>query len=337
MTRVTILGAGVAGLTCAAELAVRGAEVEIVERADRIGADGASARAGAMLAPWCERESAEPAIARLGAGAADWWAAWVPGVTRQGSLVVAPPRDRAELDRFARRTSGFERVGADGIAELEPDLAGRFRAGLVFFEEAHLCPVCAMRGLARRLEAMGVPLHLGSDGQAGARRAHAVIDCRGYAARDRLAELRGVRGEMALIRCPEIALTRPVRLLHPRIPVYVVPRGEGVYMVGATMIESAAAGPITLRAALELLGAAYALHPGFGEAEILETAAGIRPAFADNLPRVLWREGRLHVNGLYRHGFLCAPALARRAAEHLLEGRELSESCDEDHAERQAV
>ena len=70
---------------------------------------------------------------------------------------------------------------------------------------------------------------------------------------------------------------------------------------------------VTARSVLELLSAAYALHPAFGEAEIIETGADLRPAFPDNLPRIR-REGRMiHVNGLYRHGFLLAPALARRA------------------------
>jgi glycine oxidase len=65
---------------------------------------------------------------------------------------------------------------------------------------------------------------------------------------------------------------------------------------------------------LELLGAAYALHPAFAEAEILETGVDVRPAFPDNLPRVVERGGRIHVNGLYRHGFLLSPAMARQAA-----------------------
>lgn len=89
-------------------------------------------------------------------------------------------------------------------------------------------------------------------------------------------------------------------------------------MVGATMIESDAAGPITVRSTMELLSAAYALHPGFGEAELVETGAGVRPAFADNLPRVE-RDGRhLRINGLYRHGFLLSPAMARQAADMIL-------------------
>ena len=86
-------------------------------------------------------------------------------------------------------------------------------------------------------------------------------------------------------------------------------------MIGATMLESADKGGVSVRSAIELLSAAYALHPAFGEAEILEMRADVRPAFPDNEPRIVERGGRIYVNGLYRHGFLLAPDFARRAAE----------------------
>jgi glycine oxidase len=162
-----------------------------------------------------------------------------------------------------------------------------------------------------------------------------VLDCSGLAARCQLSDLRGVKGEMLLVRLPELHLTRPVRLLHPRLPLYVVPRGQGLYMVGATMIESDEATRISARSMLELLSAAYALHPAFGEAQIIEIGTGVRAAFPDNLPRLRRCGGALHVNGLYRHGFLLAPAMARRAADVLLEGRHYPEVMDdEDSGER---
>jgi glycine oxidase len=134
-----------------------------------------------------------------------------------------------------------------------------------------------------------------------------------------LPDLRGVRGEMLRVRAREVSLTRAVRLLHPRYPLYVVPRSDGEYMIGATMIESAERGPVTVRSALELLGAAYALHPAFGEAEILEMSADVRPAYVDNEPRIVEKDGRIFLNGFYRHGFLLAPAFAERAAALVFE------------------
>lgn len=335
--RIAVVGAGVAGLACATEFAERGAQVEVIERSESIGDGAASLLAGAMLAPWCELESAEAQVAQLGAGAAEWWAARVPEVALQGSLVVAQPRDRAELDRFARRTAHFERIDGEAIAELEPDLAGRFRAGLVFPEEAHLCPRCALKALARRLKGMDVTFHFGRDGRDLPAAIDAVIDCRGFSARDRLPALRGVRGERLLLHTDEITLSRPVRMLHPRFPVYVVPRKDGLFMVGATMIDSDAKSPITVRSMMELLNAAYALHPAFGEAEIVDSAAGIRPAFPDNLPRVVREGRRIFVNGLYRHGFLLSPWAAREAARLVLGKPKETELAHESDRERSSA
>jgi glycine oxidase len=77
---------------------------------------------------------------------------------------------------------------------------------------------------------------------------------------------------------------------------------------------------MTVRSALELLGSAYALHPAFAEAQVLELAAGVRPAFVDNVPRIIVRGRTIHVNGLYRHGFLMAPVLAELVADYLVAG-----------------
>ncbi|PZQ50753.1 MAG: glycine oxidase ThiO [Rhodovulum sulfidophilum] len=311
-----VLGAGVMGLAVATELVARGHRVEVIDPAGAPGPHACSWWAGGMLAPHCEGESAEEPVERLGLGAIDWWDRETGVVTRAGTLVLALDRDRGELARFARRGRGHRALTGAEIAALEPDLAGRFGAALFFPDEAHLDPRAALGTLRDRLAARGVAFHAA----APARAPGVVIDCRGLSARDALPDLRGVRGEMLVLRCPEIALSRPVRLLHPRIPIYIVPRGDGVYMLGATMIESDRRGPVTVRSVLELLSAAYALHPAFGEAEVLETGADARPAFPDNLPRLSRRGGTLFANGLYRHGFLLSPALAGMAAEHLETG-----------------
>ncbi|PKP79573.1 MAG: FAD-dependent oxidoreductase, partial [Alphaproteobacteria bacterium HGW-Alphaproteobacteria-2] len=292
MSDVAILGAGVAGLCVAAELVARGLRPRLIDRAGGPGAQACSWWAGGMLAHFCEGETAEPEVVRLGQAAADWWAAQGAEVTRAGTLVLAPARDRAELARFAARTRGHRAVDDAGIAALEPDLAGRAREGLFFEDEAHLDPRAALGRLAARLSEAGIDIEAGDTPPPGAR----VIDCRGWAARDSLPGLRGVRGEMVLLRCHDLALRRTLRLLHPRVPVYLVPRGQGIYMLGATMVESARPGPVTARALLELLSSAYALHPALSEAEVVETGADIRPAFADNMPRVVERDGRIHLN-----------------------------------------
>ncbi len=307
---ITIAGAGLAGLTSAYELAKRGAEVTVYEKGNAPGQMSVARFSGGMLAPWCERESAEEHVITLGADAPDWWAQ-VTAVTRRGTLVLTPPRDRAELVRFAKRTSGHRMVTQTEIDDMEPDLTGRFAQGLLFEREAHLDPRRALRDLSAQAEALGVQFHYGTFAPA-----KVDLDCTGIAAD--LPELRPVRGEMAILHCPEVTITRTVRLLHPRMPLYLVPRGDGVYMIGGTMVESSSDRPPTVRSLTEMLSAAFTLHPGFAEAAVIETGAGLRPAFPDNLPRLQRRDGTVYLNGLYRHGFLLAPAMAAQAADQLI-------------------
>ena len=198
--RVEVVGAGVAGLTVAFELARQGAvqalRVELVERRPRAGL-GCSRYAGGMIAPWCELESAEPIDATLGVEALEFWTKDIPVATVAGSLVVAPARDRAELVDFARRAQNFEELHAAGVAALEGDLASRFDSAVYFASEAHLDPRAAMTALGERLAAMHKSLRFGECARGDA---DWTVDCRGFAARDELAGLRGVKGEMVMLR-----------------------------------------------------------------------------------------------------------------------------------------
>jgi glycine oxidase len=314
-TTIAVRGAGVVGLWQALTLARRGHAVTLCERSAHPFADACSLYAGAMLAPRCEEESAEEIIADLGNRGIALWRETYSGTEANGTLVVALGRDRAELDRFARMTGGHRRLSPAELAAREPGLGDRFAGALFYAEEAHVVPEPALRFLLDAALAAGVALRLGEGGPPSG--ADLIVDCRGLAAKDELPTLRGVRGERIVIRSREVALTRPVRLLHPRFPLYIVPWGDGLYMIGATVIESDETGPITLRSALDLLSAAYALDPAFAEAEIVQQGAGARPAFPDNRPRIIARKGYIYVNGLYRHGFLLAPVLAELVADYL--------------------
>jgi glycine oxidase len=317
---ITVVGAGILGLWQALALARAGHRVCLIEASQEPFARAASLYAAVMLAPEREAESAPPLLRTLGCEGIAAWRALYPGLVTAGSLVVAAARDRADLAHFARRTQGHESLDAKAVQTLEPDLEGRFAGALYFAEEAHMPAPAALSFMLEEVRRAGVEVQLGTE--ALPRDCEVLVDCRGLAARDALSDLRGVRGERLIVRSREIALRRPVQLLHPRHPLYVVPWGDGVHMIGATVLETEDDGPVTVRSALELLGAAYALHPAFGEAEIVDFGAGVRPSFPDNMPRAIVREGgrRLFVNGAYRHGFLLAPVLAKAVADYLATG-----------------
>jgi len=309
---VDVLGAGIAGTWQALLLAKAGFKVTLYERDSAAMTLGTSHYAGGMLAPWCESEAAEPVIVRLGLRALGLWRAHVPTTAFNGSLVIAHARDRADFARFARLTSHYERLDAQALGALEPSLAGRFPEGLFYPDEGHVEPRRVLPQLHAGLAALGVEVRFDTARtaqQSEADGADLVVDCRGLGARDALPGLRGVKGEMILIETDEVELSRPVRLMHPRWPLYLIPREDHRFMLGATSIESED-DRVSLRSALELMSAAYTVHPAFGEARILDFGAGLRPAFADNLSRIEVKGRTITVNGLYRHGFLIAPALA---------------------------
>ena len=327
MDPVHVVGAGVAGLTVAVELMERGVPVSICDRHEDPGPHHCSWWAGGMLAPWCEYERAEEPVMRLGQQSIGWWKKRT-AVEERGTLVVAAPRDQAGLASFSRRTHGFSDVNSQEISGLEPDLSGRFTKGLFFEREAHLNARTALRDLTQALREGGCRFSSAAERPTGGTR----VDCRGLEARDVLKDLRGVKGEMLVLRCPDVRLRRPVRFLHPRIPLYIVPRGSGVYMLGATMIESDDRERVTARSLLELLSAAYAVNPAFGEAEIMEIGVDARPAFPDHLPHIRRNGDVLYVNGLYRHGYLMAPAMAQQVADLILNGTQ-PEMMDENYTE----
>jgi glycine oxidase len=315
---VSIIGAGIAGAWHALLFAQAGHAVTLHERSDAGMTESTSHWAGGMLAPWCEAETSEPVIGRLGLRSLDLWRQHFPNTPFNGSLVVAHARDRADFERFAKLTSNHRRLDAHALGELEPSLEGRFRDALFYACEGHVEPRRVLPELHARIAQAGGTIKFNSDVTAGDLDG-IVIDCRGLGARDDESELRGVKGEMIVVETSEVELSRPVRLIHPRFPLYVIPRGDGRFMLGATSIESEDTG-VSVRSALELLGAAYAVHPAFAEARIVEFGSGLRPAYPDHLPRISIEQQRITVNGLYRHGFLLAPALAELTLGYVARG-----------------
>ncbi|WP_427312333.1 FAD-dependent oxidoreductase [Cupriavidus sp. H39] len=342
---VAILGAGLAGRLAAWLLVRSGARVALVERAGPDGAGSAAYVAAAMLAPLAESAIAERRIVDLGVASVDLWRAWLAELPEpvffqeDGTLVVWHARDRAEMSLFTSRVRAvappelvaqrLRALDAAGVGEAEPALAGRFPQGLLLAGEGQLDNRGALRALlscavsegvhcvweAGEVEADTLPM-LGI-------RADVVLDCRGLGARaawpaqpgGTTPGLRGLRGEVVRVHAPDVKLHRPVRLLHPRYPIYIAPKPNDLYVIGATELESEDDSPMSVRSALELLSAAHSLHPAFGEARVLELNVQRRPTRPDHLPaiRVDQHARVVRVNGLYRHGFLIAPAVTEAA------------------------
>lgn len=321
---ITILGAGILGLWQAFTLARRGHKVRLIEAAPEPFANAASFYAGTLLAPECEFPPAQKNARAFARRGLQLWQDHFTSVETQGTLVVAAAGGEGDLQDLALQSENFAQVSRSEIAKLEPALGTRFQSGLFFETEAHCATAAALNQILDAVREAGVTVSFGSPSTFDATQSgeSITIDCRGMAARDRLPDLRGVRGERLIIRTDAISLTRPVRLMHLRQPIYIVPWPNTHFMVGATTIESEDASQISVKSALDLLAQTYQLHPAFGEAEIVSFGAGVRPAFPDNLPRITVRAAGQHIliNGAYRHGFLLAPVLAEATADFIHQG-----------------
>ncbi|KAG0165549.1 hypothetical protein DFQ28_005585 [Apophysomyces sp. BC1034] len=339
---VAVLGGGLSGRLIAWRLARTGCRVALYEQGEPSGRGAAAWVAAAMLAPLAEAASAEPLLVELGVASLELWAAWLPELPRpvffqrNGTLIVWHAADRAEWPLLERRL----RVNApaamlrDGIVALrgpqvthaEPALGTRFHDARLLPGEGQLDNRQLLAALGAALDAHRVDTHWHTRVDDDALPAAGlVIDCRGLGAKRALPELRGLRGEVARVHAPGIGLSRPVRLLHPRYPLYIAPKEDDDYVIGATEIEGEDRSPVSVRSALELLSAAYSLHPAFGEGRILELNAHCRPTLPDHRPALLWDgASTLRVNGLYRHGYMIVPEVAREAvglARALLDAR----------------
>jgi glycine oxidase len=153
-----------------------------------------------------------------------------------------------------------------------------------------------------------------------------AFDTRGLGARPPL-PLRGVRGEVLWLHAPRVALRRPVRCVHPRHRVYLVPRRDDHIIVGATEIDSEDRSPVSVRSAIELLSAAHSIVPELAEARIVRMDTNLRPAMPDQRPTLDIEDGLVRINGLFRHGWLLAPALVEEALRQTgLHGENLAQA-----------
>lgn len=335
--KIAIAGGGLMGRLLAWRLSASGLDITLFEAGDLTAPSGACWAAAGMISPLSELVHSQREIYTLGVQSLALWADWAEKLEVQsactvafrsaGSLLVAHGRDKTELQQFQRELQA--KLGGDasehlrqldrtGLRQLEPALEN-FEQGLFLRREGDIDNHRLLPALLSVLCQQGVqlrdrtPVECRSheiEHRQGRQQFDCVIDCRGLGARDSIDGLRGVRGEVLVVETREVQLRRPVRLLHPRYQLYAVPRADGRIVIGATEIESEDLSPISVRSTMELSSALYSLHPAFAEARIVATRVNCRPATMDNLPYIHNESGLVRVNGLYRHGYLLAPALA---------------------------
>ena len=295
-------------------------QVTLYERASRNTPRSAAHVAASLLASTSERPESDDAYMAMARSSRDVWRDWCDELSVpyafDGTLVVAHPVDVSLLEKFEttlrrHRIPEFVKLGSPELHEVEPALASHFRNGILLETEGWLDNRTLLNALEPRCgnilyDHSVDPEDLSAD---------CVIDCRGAGSTN--PEVRAIRGEIIRLFAPEVNFTHPIRLLHPKYRVYIAPRPNHQYVVGATQIESSIECGVTVQGALELLSAAYSVNPGFQDAEITEIATGLRAAFDDNLPRVQWHSSVLEVNGLYRHGYSIGPAIVGQAMEQI--------------------
>ncbi|MDP1565064.1 MAG: glycine oxidase ThiO [Polaromonas sp.] len=354
---IGIAGAGLLGRLLAFELARTGHSVEVFDPAPGPQAPAAGSgpayaagwTAAGMLSPTAELESADDNVFALGLRSLELWPHIVAALGqpvelhRRGSLLLAHRGDEGAARRVvdllqhkAPADHAPQALDAAALRQLEPAIHGPVQAWLLP-HEGQIHSVQAMTALAHAADAAGARFHWGLTVQRlqpgeihtpqGISRFDCVFDVRGTGARPALADrspadgftpdVRGVRGEIFWLHAPGVLLKRPVRLLHPRHRVYIVPREGDQIVVGASEIESEDRSPVSLRSTVELLAAAHSIIPELAEARVIHSESNLRPALPDNLPRVEQGPGLVRINGLFRHGWLIAPALVEQTLKDL--------------------
>lgn len=307
-TDVAIVGAGPMGLVTALMCLRAGLKVAIYERQSDFSGSPAWNGTG-VLAPDCEADGADATIVDLGRRSLDLWPTLVPGLNSNGALVLGNRRQPTALDDYSAFVLNYEWIDEERIAALEPSLNGVYSRGMYFPQAAHADPRVMFAGLRDILEAGGVRIRFDWIGTIDGLPAERIVDTRGLGARDRFPELRAVTAEMMQVRCHKVELSRPVRLLHNRHSLYVTPRGQGVYVIGSTTVDDDRSG-VSVRSAGELMMHAISLLPAFADAEVLELRSGLMPVLMNGVPKVQVGERIIAINGLFRYGWMVAPAIA---------------------------
>lgn len=336
---IAIVGAGLVGRLTAWRLLLRGFTVTLFDKSDFSNPlnnqhKGAAFTAAGMVAPYSEAVVSDANVFAMGLFALEQWPIWLkdlpegadPYFFRNGSLAIAHPQDTQELVQFSRELQhiipqhcDYTQLNRQDIHQLEPDLNNQFQHGLYLPNEGHIHNRLLLERVGEIIsQHPNATIYDKCDAKVNhpyvivdnlQRSFDLIVDCRGFGAKPQDSRIRGVRGETMYVKTGEITLNRPVRLMHPRYQLYIVPKPNQMFMIGATQIESEDRSPMSLLSNLELSSALYTLSPAFAEARIIETDTNLRPAYNDNMPHIEHTPGLIVANGLFRHGYLLAPAV----------------------------
>lgn len=352
-----VVGGGVIGLSAAWRMAQRDLRVAVLDRGEPGGAT--SHVAAGMLAPIAEADPAEEALLHLGIASAQAYPEFIAeiealtgldaGYRRSGTLLVARDRDEAEaLDHelTIRRRFGLEvsQLRPSQARELEPALAPTLRAALQFGEDHVIDPRPLCAALAEAVRRSGGELLPHTEVAAVELEDGVLLTDGGRLSAPRIVVAAGVwsasiPGVPAEARVPVRPVKGQILRLHDpagpglltrvlRMPTaYVVPRGDGRYVLGATMEERGFDTTVTAGAVFELLRDASELLPGLSELVVDELCAGLRPGTADNAPIIGPGaiEGLFWATGHYRHGILLAPVTADLLTAAVVDGAPVPE------------
>lgn len=326
---IAIAGVGLVGRVLALNLLRCGHTLTLFDEDEAYGDASAGFTAAGMLALFAELETAESAIFDHGKRSINLWPSLLEQVgiadayQLKGSIITAHPQDLSELDHFietlqskVEEASTIQTLNREQIIALEPDLEQHTKAFYIPHEgqvDAQRFMRASSDFLLNHNEVTWHQKHKIDDVEALKKEYDWVFDARGLGAKEDFENLRGVRGEVFWLEAPEVKITRPTRMLHPRYKIYIVPRPNERYIIGATEIESEDKSPMSVRSSLELLSAVYSMHSGFAEARIIKCATNCRPTLKDNLPSIVNEDKLTRINGLYRHGYLLAPAVVEEA------------------------
>jgi len=345
---IGIAGVGLVGRVLALNLLTQGHTLTLYDEDTAYGEEAAGMTAAGMLAVFAELETAESVIFEHGKRSIALWPALLEQIgiadayQQEGSIITAHPQDYSELDHFietlkskVKEASEIELLDRRALTQLEPDMEQHAKAFFI----PHEGQVDAQRFMKASSDYLlnhpdvtwneGMKVSDVSSGTISVAEESIafdwVFDTRGLGANAQVENLRGVRGEVFWLDAPEVHISRPTRMLHPRYKIYIVPRPNNRYIIGATEIESEDKSPMSVRSSLELLSAVYSMHSGFAEARIVKMVTNCRPTLKDNLPNIEQDKKLTRINGLYRHGYLLAPAIVEKA---LNDGIYLSMHCD---------